>query len=557
MILPPIKTIRFASYLFTLPAIILPLCFQGCAATSSNKQLADLTPLKVRYTSADAWTPDSANAFLDAYERTQIVGDRLNDAVADSFSKYMILPPFMVLPVMDETFWKAVGKEGKGVVVTAVIYPDKLPAGSRVERGMQINAVEGKEVRDFYEYQKELQEAGRKRVAEVLMTFKNGQEIWSEKIPVRRQSHDMNFYVLNTKTKRAFSVQGPHVFVSLGFLEFVETQDELALILGHEIAHFRMGDYKRAGRIEWGKAIASGLATGAAMAVLNYGETHNSYANYQQSQQFGRMAADSVLKAFSQPQEERADRLGLYYLAEAGFDAEKAVKFWVKLEDAEDSKPAASHPGRLKRYQYLLEEAMAIRQMGSKQYFQKINMTPLPDEDESANKKRKPPEFTVANADKTLLSYQIPLEKAAAIAAQTPETASEALRVFMQLRFSGHAALAMNFVWPEYFDRMMTTESYFLHEIENKNNFLPLEAYEIAGSEVKNDESCLLILEVSSVYAGRKGHEPGMIELYQLVKRDDRWKVLYHNKKPRTEMVKSAKNQRESRDGDLGKYLYP
>lgn len=46
-----------------------------------------------------------------------------------------------------------------------------------------------------------------------------------------------SFYVLNSSDVTAFSAPGGHVYVTTGLLRHLESEDELAAVLGHEIAH--------------------------------------------------------------------------------------------------------------------------------------------------------------------------------------------------------------------------------------------------------------------------------------------------------------------------------
>jgi predicted Zn-dependent protease len=46
-----------------------------------------------------------------------------------------------------------------------------------------------------------------------------------------------SFYVLNSADVTAFSAPGGHVYVTTGLLRHLQSEDELAVVLGHEIAH--------------------------------------------------------------------------------------------------------------------------------------------------------------------------------------------------------------------------------------------------------------------------------------------------------------------------------
>ena len=48
---------------------------------------------------------------------------------------------------------------------------------------------------------------------------------------------DYRFYVVKEQTPNAFAIPGGHIFVTSGLIQFVDTEDELAGVIGHEIAH--------------------------------------------------------------------------------------------------------------------------------------------------------------------------------------------------------------------------------------------------------------------------------------------------------------------------------
>jgi len=52
-----------------------------------------------------------------------------------------------------------------------------------------------------------------------------------------RSSFTFRFYVLNTSDVTAFSAPGGHVYVTTGLLRTLKSEDELAAVLGHEVAH--------------------------------------------------------------------------------------------------------------------------------------------------------------------------------------------------------------------------------------------------------------------------------------------------------------------------------
>jgi metalloendopeptidase OMA1, mitochondrial len=119
----------------------------------------------------------------------------------------------------------------------------------------------------------------------------------------------------------AFALPGGKVGVYTGLLKLVESDDELAMVMGHEIAHVtaRHGAQRR----------SEILVAGALGEILN--------ASMQESGKqdavmvgYGMIAAGVTLK-FSREHETEADYIGLRYAARAGYDPRAALIFWQKM----------------------------------------------------------------------------------------------------------------------------------------------------------------------------------------------------------------------------------
>lgn len=114
------------------------------------------------------------------------------------------------------------------------------------------------------------------------------------------------FHVLNSSVVNAFtSPPGCHVYVTRGLLALINSEDELAAVLGHEIGHVAAN---HAGRRQRRSAI-----TGIGAAIL--GALTRSPDIAQIASQAGQL---NVL-SYSRQQEFEADDLGVRYLAQAGY----------------------------------------------------------------------------------------------------------------------------------------------------------------------------------------------------------------------------------------------
>lgn len=112
---------------------------------------------------------------------------------------------------------------------------------------------------------------------------------------------------------------GTSITVTSGMMHFVQSDDELALIIGHEMGHDNMGhmEKKRANALVG--AIVDGVVAGLT-------RTPNGSTAFQQA----------GAGAFSQDFEREADYVGTYYAARAGYDITAATELWRRM--------AATHP---------------------------------------------------------------------------------------------------------------------------------------------------------------------------------------------------------------------
>lgn len=126
------------------------------------------------------------------------------------------------------------------------------------------------------------------------------------------------------QTVNAFALPGGKVGVYTGLLDLSASDDEVAIVMGHEIAHVtaRHG----AERISQGVLVALG---GVVLDASTQGKKNHDLmlAGY------GLAAAGGTL-AFSRSHESEADYIGIRYAAKAGYNPMAAVSFWQKMAKA-------------------------------------------------------------------------------------------------------------------------------------------------------------------------------------------------------------------------------
>jgi predicted Zn-dependent protease len=161
---------------------------------------------------------------------------------------------------------------------------------------------------------------------------------------------DFTFSVIDSPGINAFATPGGYVYVYSGLIELTEDENQLAGVLAHEIAHIKARHIAQ--MIEKSKKI--GMATLAAVLAGAFlgGDVTAAVVGFSSA-----TAATLSLK-YSREHEEEADRLGMLYLTETGYDGEGMLNFLKIMRQYEfysNSVPSyfLTHPGTGERIRYL------------------------------------------------------------------------------------------------------------------------------------------------------------------------------------------------------------
>ena len=131
-----------------------------------------------------------------------------------------------------------------------------------------------------------------------------------------------HFYVIKEHTYNAFATPAGHVFINSGLFAAMESEEELAGILGHEISHVYARHISE--KIERSKKIGlaslAGIAAGVLLGAAGAGEAASAVT-------MGAAATGvSMELAYSRDNEMQADQLGLKILTDAGYDGAGLLK---------------------------------------------------------------------------------------------------------------------------------------------------------------------------------------------------------------------------------------
>jgi metalloendopeptidase OMA1, mitochondrial len=151
---------------------------------------------------------------------------------------------------------------------------------------------------------------------------------------------DWQVSVIRSDQANAFCLPGGKIAVYTGILRHTRTEDGLAAVMGHEMAHAiaRHGSQRLLQN-----SLTQTVMMGASLSFtdMDIQQRRMVLAALGAGAQFG------VLLPFSRSHESEADELGLLYMARAGYDPEEAIAFWERMSQAESNRApefASTHP---------------------------------------------------------------------------------------------------------------------------------------------------------------------------------------------------------------------
>lgn len=158
--------------------------------------------------------------------------------------------------------------------------------------------------------------------------------------------------IFDVDAVNAFAMPGGKIGVMRGILKAAQNQDQLAAVLGHEIAHVT-SDHARE---RASRGTMSNVGIEVAAVLLGGGNSGTTYTAYEALNQG---AALGIMLPFNRKQESEADVKGLEYMARAGFDPRAAVPLWQHMNKVAGDEPAeflSTHPSNDKRIDSLISE---------------------------------------------------------------------------------------------------------------------------------------------------------------------------------------------------------
>ena len=184
------------------------------------------------------------------------------------------------------------------------------------------------------------------------------------------------FAVINESVPNAWALPGGKISINRGLLTEMESEAELAAVLGHEIVHSAAShgaQNQSRGMLLQGAVLAGGIAVGAATDDERYTQV---------ALLGGMVGAQLISQRYSRDAERESDLYGMRYMKRAGYNPRGAVELqetFLRISEGREqsafSALFASHPPsreRLENNRKLLAELGDSGRIGRAEYQQKI-----------------------------------------------------------------------------------------------------------------------------------------------------------------------------------------
>jgi predicted Zn-dependent protease len=177
----------------------------------------------------------------------------------------------------------------------------------------------------------------------------------------RKEQLNFEFAILNDSSPNAWALPGGKIVINRGLLGELDSEAELAAVLGHEIVH--------ADAAHGARAQSKGMLTqvGAVATMIILGSTVDSQAAREVAMIVPAMGAQLLTQKYGRDAERESDEYGMLYMSEAGYDPQGAVELqetFLQLAEGRNqdwlSGLFASHPPSLERLENNRETASGL-----------------------------------------------------------------------------------------------------------------------------------------------------------------------------------------------------
>ena len=163
------------------------------------------------------------------------------------------------------------------------------------------------------------------------------------------QKIPFKFYVISEKVPNAFALANGIVVIHSSLITSLESEGQLAAVMAHEIAHATQEHTWRQMNKDKGKRTALAIG-GIAAAAFGFGMVQNIL----------QLTLAAMVNGYARRLENQADRMGLEYMAAAGYDPREAPRVWKVMSKKYGDAPTnffwSSHDSNSLRRSFLMVE---------------------------------------------------------------------------------------------------------------------------------------------------------------------------------------------------------
>ncbi len=172
--------------------------------------------------------------------------------------------------------------------------------------------------------------------------------------PQQKGFSEWEVVIFESDQVNAFALPGGKIGVYTGLLNVAKNQDQLATVIGHEIAHV-LADHSN-------ERVSQSQLANVGLQVTNLALNDNEYQKAAMAA-LGLGVQYGILLPYGRTQESEADIIGLELMAKAGFDPYQSIELWKNMARASAGSPPellSTHPSHDTRISDLSTKADSL-----------------------------------------------------------------------------------------------------------------------------------------------------------------------------------------------------
>lgn len=138
------------------------------------------------------------------------------------------------------------------------------------------------------------------------------------------EGYEWEFNLIDSETVNAWCMPGGKVAFYTGIMPICKTEEGVAVVMGHEVAH-ALANHGR-------ERMSQGLVTNLGLSSVSLAMGQNPTLTQEIFMQSVGVGTQLGMLKFSRTHESEADKIGLIFMAMAGYNPEEAPRFWQRME---------------------------------------------------------------------------------------------------------------------------------------------------------------------------------------------------------------------------------